>query len=121
MKNELGEGRRLVELFYGVTVYSPDGMGDRNERTINSIYKSSGWDLFDQRYLQIQGLLAAMPLTMADGLAADMKRLKRLRTMLSTTAANIAPMQGEYLGGGIPHMLADRTARPALLLVDVRE
>jgi conjugal transfer ATP-binding protein TraC len=25
--------------------------------------------------------------------------------MLSTTAANIAPMQGEYLGGRVPHLL----------------
>ena len=105
VKAELGEGRRLVELFYGLTAYSPDGMGDRNERTIRSIYKSAGWDLSDERFLQIQGLLAAMPLTLADGLAVDMKRLKRLRTMLSTTAANIAPLQGEYLGGGVPHML----------------
>src|SRR3546814_18065113 len=34
-----------------------------------------------------------------------MARLKRLKTMLSTTAAHIAPMQGEYLGGAIPHLL----------------
>src|SRR3546814_10106581 len=34
-----------------------------------------------------------------------MLRLKRMRTMLSTTAANIAPMQGEYLGRTVPHLL----------------
>ena len=80
-------------------------MGDAHERTIKSLYKSAGWDLADERYLQIQGLLAAMPLTLADGLAADLDRCKRLRTMLSTTAANIAPVQGEYLGGNVPHLL----------------
>ena len=46
-----------------------------------------------------------MPLTLADGLGADMERCKRMRTMLSTTAANIAPVQGEYLGGNVPHLL----------------
>ncbi len=102
---ELQEGRRLVRVFYGVTAYSPLGQGDRHERAIKSIYKAAGWDLTDERYLQIQGLLAAMPLTLADGLGADMERLKRFKTVLSTTAANIAPMQGEYLGSAHPHLL----------------
>ncbi|MCI1755326.1 MAG: DUF5934 domain-containing protein [Sphingobium sp.] len=79
--------------------------GDRDERAIKSIYKAAGWDLADERYLQIQGLLAAMPMTLADGLGADMERLKRFKTVLSTTAANIAPMQGEYLGSVHPHLL----------------
>ena len=102
---QLQEGRRLVRSFYGVTSFSPEGLGDAHERTIKSLYKSAGWDLADERYLQIQGLLAAMPLTLADGLAADLDRCKRLRTMLSTTTANIAPVQGEYLGGYVPHLL----------------
>ena len=102
---ELQQGRRLVKVFYGLTTYSPAGEGDRHERAVKSIYKAAGWDLADERFLQIQGLLAAMPLTLADGLASDMDRLKRFRTLLSTTAANIAPLQGEYLGGPIPHLL----------------
>ncbi len=102
---ELQEGRRLVRVFYGLTTFSPLGRGDSDERAIKSIYKAAGWDLADERFLQIQGLLAAMPMTLADGLAADMERLKRFRTVLSTTAANMAPMQGEYLGSGHPHLL----------------
>ena len=105
VQSELQQGRKLVKVFYGVTAFSPLGDGDRNERAIKSIYKAAGWDLADERFLQIQGLLAAMPLTLADGLARDMERLKRFRTLLSATAANIAPMQGEYLGGPIPHLL----------------
>lgn len=102
---ELQEGRKLVRVFYGVTAFSPLGDADRNERAIKSIYKAAGWDLIDERFLQIQGLIAAMPLTLADGLGKDMERLKRMKTLLSTTAANIAPMQGEYLGGPLPHLL----------------
>ena len=102
---ELQEGRRLVKVFYGLTSFSPLGEGDRHERAIKSIYKAAGWDLADERFLQIQGLVAALPLTLADGLASDMARLKRMRTLLSTTAAHIAPMQGEYLGGPLPHLL----------------
>ncbi|WP_299310178.1 type IV secretion system protein TraC [uncultured Croceicoccus sp.] len=102
---ELQEGKKLVRLFYGLTTYSPLGEGDAHERVVKAIYKAAGWDLADERFLQLQGLVAAFPLSLADGLSADMTRLKRLRTMLSTTAANIAPMQGEYLGGPVPHLL----------------
>ena len=86
-------------LFYGLTSYSPLGLGDAHERSIKAIYKAAGWDLADERFLQLHGLIAAMPMTLADGLAHDLKRLKRLKTMLSTSAAHIAPMQGEFLGG----------------------
>ncbi|WP_339527813.1 DUF5934 domain-containing protein, partial [Pseudomonas sp. EL_65y_Pfl2_R96] len=61
--------------------------------------------LLDDRYLQVMGLLCAMPMTMANGLSKDLERMKRMRTLLTTTAANLAPIQGEYLGGQIPHLL----------------
>ena len=113
VQDQLADGRKLVQVFYGVTLYSPMGEGDQNERTLKSIYRSAGWDLSDERYLQIQGLLAALPMTLGDGLGADMARLKRFRTMLSSTVANIAPFQGEYLGGPIPHlMLVGRRGQP---------
>ncbi|OYZ15861.1 MAG: type-IV secretion system protein TraC [Sphingomonadales bacterium 28-64-96] len=105
VQEQMREGRKLVRAFYGVTIFAPDGEGDRHERTVKSIYRSAGWDLIDERFLQLQGLLTIMPLTLADGLSDDMERLKRFRTMLSSTAANIAPMQGEYLGGPMAHML----------------
>lgn len=105
VREQLTEGRKLVRAFYGVTTFSPEGHGDRHEGMVKSIYKSAGWDLIDERFLQIQGLLTAMPMTLGDGLGTDMERLKRFRTMLSSTAANIMPVQGEYLGGKIPHLL----------------
>jgi len=105
VQNELQAGKKLVKLFYGLTSYSPLGQGDAHERVTKAIFKAAGWDLADERFLQLQGLVAAFPLSLADGLADDMLRLKRMRTMLSTTAANIAPMQGEYLGRAVPHLL----------------
>ena len=105
VNDELRQGRKLVRLFYSVTSFSPKGKGDANERILKSVYRAAGWDLLDDRYLQIMGLLCAMPMTMANGLAKDLARMKRMRTLLSTTAANLAPLQGEYLGGQSPHLL----------------
>ena len=65
--------------------------------------------------------MSCLPMTLGNGLDVDLKRMKRLRTMLTTTAANLAPLQGEFLGGAKPHLMFHRPARTALLLVTVRE
>ena len=102
---EMRQGRKLAQVYYGVGALSPLGKGDVNERMVKSVYKASGWDLIDERYLQVMGLLAAMPLSFPNGLSADLRRMKRFKTMLTTTAASIAPLQGEHTGGLIPHVL----------------
>ena len=105
VQGEIRKGRKLAQVYYGVGALSPLGKGDINERMVKSVYKACGWDLIDERYLQVMGLLAAMPLSLPNGLSADLRRMKRFKTMLTTTAASIAPLQGEYTGGLIPHVL----------------
>ncbi|EQB02074.1 type IV secretion system protein TraC [Sphingobium baderi] len=105
VNDEMKQGHKLVRVFHSVTAFSPLGKGDAHERALKSVYRAAGWDLLADRYLQIMGLLCAMPMTMANGLSKDLERMKRMRTMLTTTAANLAPLQGEYLGGPIPHLL----------------
>ena len=113
VNDELRQGRKLVRVFFSVTSFSPKGKGDANERVLKSVYRAAGWDLLDDRYLQVMGLLCAMPMTMANGLSRDLDRMKRLRTLLTTTAANLAPIQGEFLGGHVPHlMLIGRRGQP---------
>ncbi|WP_066542669.1 type IV secretion system protein TraC [Sphingomonas sp. CCH18-B1] len=102
---ELRLGRKLVQVYYTVGIMSPKGKGDANERTIKSIYKAAGWDLLDERFLQIMAFMSCLPMTLGNGLDVDLKRMKRLRTMLTTTAANLAPLQGEFLGGAKPHLM----------------
>jgi len=113
VNDELRQGRKLVRVFFSVTSFSPKGKGDANERVLKSVYRAAGWDLLDDRYLQVMGLLCAMPMTMANGLSRDLDRMKRMRTLLTTTAANLAPIQGEFLGGPVPHlMLIGRRGQP---------
>src|SRR3546814_1129567 len=96
---------KLVRVFFSVTAFSPKGKGDANERVLKSVYRAAGWDLLDDRYLQIMGLLCAMTMTMANGLSRDLERMKRMRTRLTTTAANLAAIQGEFLGGQERHLM----------------
>ena len=105
VSQQLRLGRKLVKAYYTVGIMSPKGKGDTNERTIKSIYKAAGWDLLDERFLQVMAFMSCLPMTLGNGLDNDLQRMKRLRTMLTTTAANIAPLQGEYLGGRQPHLM----------------
>ena len=105
VQESLRQGNKLVRAFYGVTTFSPKGRGDANERTVKSIYKACGWDLHNERYMQMTGFLACLPMTLASGLARDLERMKRMRTVLTSTAGSLAPLQGEYRGGPTPHML----------------
>tara|TARA_R110002033_G_scaffold9805_5_gene32160 strand:- start:11 stop:2593 length:2583 start_codon:yes stop_codon:yes gene_type:complete len=105
VQEQLRQGNKLVKAFYGVTAFSPKGKGDVHERTLKSMYKACGWDLHSERYMQMVGFLACLPMTLGSGLISDLGRMKRMRTMLTTTAANLAPFQGEYKGSNIPHLL----------------
>ena len=102
---QLRLGRKLVQAYYTVGIMSPKGRGDANERTIKSMYKAAGWDLLDERFLQMMSFMSIMPMSLANNLDDDLGRMKRWRTMLTTTAANIAPLQGEFLGGNMPHLM----------------
>ncbi|MBB4860531.1 conjugal transfer ATP-binding protein TraC [Novosphingobium chloroacetimidivorans] len=105
VQQEVRTGQKLHQVYYSVTMVSPKGLGDINERTIKAMYKAAGWDLIDETYLHLPSFLASMPLLLADGLAPDLKRMKRFRTVLSSNVASMAPMQGEYVGGHIPHLM----------------
>lgn len=105
VSQELRLGKKLVQAYYTVGIISPKGQGDANERTIKSMYKAAGWDLLDERFLQIMAFMSCLPMTLGNGLDSDLKRMKRLRTMLTSTAANMLPIQGEYLGGNLPHLM----------------
>jgi conjugal transfer ATP-binding protein TraC len=105
VQSQVRLGQKLVRIYYSVTMVSPRARGDVNQRTLKAIYKAAGWDLIDETYLQLGGLLASFPLMLADGLSADLARMRRFRTVLSANVAALAPMQGEYNGGHIPHLL----------------
>lgn len=102
---KLKEGQKLIQTFYSVTILSPRGDGDRNQRMLKSLYKAAGWDMIDQTCLQLPAFLGNFPLIMVGGLAADFKRNGVFKNLLSINTAAMLPLQGEYCGGTIPHLL----------------
>lgn len=98
VRERIRDGQRLVKAGYFVVTIAPEDKGEVAERGIRSIYRSLGWELNQDRFVCAQTLAACVPLSTADGLGDDLLKLRRLRHMVTDTAIQIAPLQGEYLG-----------------------
>lgn len=98
-------GHKLVPTYYQVVAYSTPDQIDGAESSIKALYEAKGWKLFAERFLQLQSWLSALPFTLSEGLLPDMQSLGRFKTVLSSNAANLAPLQGEWRGSGTPRVL----------------
>ncbi len=105
VKGKLKDGQKLVKGFYQVTVFAPRGKGDAIESTVKELYGAHGWTLVRDRYMQLQSFMACLPFTLSEGLAKDLDKCGRLKTMVSWTCANVAPLQGEWKGMDKPYLM----------------
>ena len=94
----LKDGERLVRATYMVAVYAPlDGL-DEAEQAVRAIYHGQGWRVGAERYMQLPSWLACLPMASAGGLDADLDRMGRMKTLLTSSAVNLAPLHGEWRG-----------------------
>lgn len=101
----LGDGEKLVNAQYQVILLSDEKTIDSAETNLFALYESHGWKLIRDTYTQLLGFQSAFPFTPSEGLYQDLRKLGRYKTMLSSTCANVAPLQGEWKGMGIPRLL----------------
>ena len=111
----LKDGERLVRACYTVAVYAPLDAIDEAEQAVRALYHGQGWRVAAERYVQLPAWLACLPMVPAGGLDADLARLGRMKTLLTSSAVNLAPVHGEWRG-----QRADAESPPALLLVGRR-
>ncbi len=104
-RDQIEKGQKLVQVSYEVVLQSQPGKGAWDRRQLAALYKSHGWTLVHDRYVQLQSLLAALPLVPANGIQKDMVRLGRTKTIFTSNCANLALMQGEWQGTEEPYLL----------------
>ncbi len=111
----LKDGERLVRACYMIAVYAPLDAIDEAEQAVRAIYHGQGWRLGAERYAHLPGWLSCLPMVPAGGLDSDLARMGRMRTLLTSSAVDLAPVHGEWRG---QHEVRD--APPALLLIGRR-
>ena len=102
---KLKYGQKLVKSFYQVCLYAKQEEIEQSERYLKDLYKTKNWTLISEKYVQLQTWLAAMPFTHSCGLHADLNRLGRLKSMVTWSCANLAPLQGEWGGMNTPSLM----------------
>ncbi len=102
---DVADGALLSHMGLFIVSISPVAEAERAERSLRSVFRAARFGLQRDDDIQVQTLLACLPLNMGGGLFADLKSFGRLRQMPTTVASRIAPLQGEYLGSGVPHVL----------------
>ena len=111
----LKDGERLVRASYMAAVYAPLDAIDEAEQAVRAIYHGQGWRLATERYVQLPSWLACLPMAPAGGLDEDLARMGRMKTLLTASAVNLAPVHGEWRG-----QPASPDTPPALLLIGRR-
>lgn len=102
---KVDNGNKLMDAFYQIVLFAPQGREQECEQALKSTYESMGWVLSKSRYTPIHSFLGALPM----GLCQESKRALQIfghfSTRLSWTCTNIAPWIGEWKGTQTPMML----------------
>ncbi len=94
----LKDGERLVRACYMAAIYAPLDSLDEAEQAVRAIYHGQGWRVAAERYVQLPSWLLCLPMVPAGGLDADLARMGRMKTLLTSAAVNLAPAHGEWRG-----------------------
>ena len=102
---KVDNGNKLMDAFYQIVLFTPQGREQECEQALKSVYESMGWVLSKSRYTPIHAFLGALPM----GLCQESKRALHIfghfSTRLSWTCTNIAPWIGEWKGTRTPMMM----------------
>lgn len=105
VRHEIAQNHRFVKTHFSVMTISPKENTIRVDQVLKNIYRSKGWDIYEDNYLHLQGLINLLPMSWGDDMMVDLTSCKKLKTTLSTESANIMPVQGDWLGTKSPGLL----------------
>lgn len=100
----LDEGHGMVRMYHQLTLFSQRSRATHDELNAMAVWRSAGFTLASDRYMQKQALLASLPLTLCKEFAAELKQDERISTKTTHNAVHLAPMLGEWKGSGDPVM-----------------
>jgi len=98
----LSEGYSMVKLYHQIVLFAEKGYGMAAEQAARAVLRSKNWEPSSDRFMQTQGLLSALPMTLSKGMWADIKRMERFSTKTTGNAMHMAPLLADWKGTGTP-------------------
>jgi len=105
VSKKIGDGHNLMDVQMQLVLFALQGEGDYAEQRLKALFDSRGWVLTKDRFTSMHAWLSAMPMMTGPAFVKEMRILRRLRTMLSWSAINTAPVIGEWKGTGTPLLM----------------
>lgn len=99
------DGHKLLQAQSQLVLFAPQGEGDYAEQRLRALFESRGWTLQKDRFTALHAFLSALPLMPSPGFVDEMRILGRLRTFLTWSCINTAPVIAEWKGTGTPLLM----------------
>lgn len=101
----LAEGHSMVQLYHQLVLFAPKAQGVQAEQAARAILRARNWEACSDRFMQTQGLLAALPMTLSKDMWSDSKRMERFSTKTTGNAMHMAPILADWKGTGTPTLM----------------
>jgi conjugal transfer ATP-binding protein TraC len=105
VRHQQGKGERFVQTSFMVSLFCPEVMAAHADQVLINLFRSKRWQLQADTYIQLPNFLSTLPMNWGEGVTKDLSFLQKMKTTLSTEAANLLPLQGEWKGTSSPGMV----------------
>jgi conjugal transfer ATP-binding protein TraC len=96
------EGTGTVRMYHQLLLFARREDMARAEQAAQAVWRARQFEIVEDTFMQVQGLLGALPMTLAPALARDIRNAQRLTTKTVKNAVNMAPLIAEWHGVGQP-------------------
>lgn len=101
----LDSGGNLVSLYHQLALFCRPEHATAASETAQAIWRSRGFALNADTYLQRQALLASLPMSLSPRLHKDLLKMRRVTRKTSANAAHLAPLIAEWRGTRTPALV----------------
>jgi conjugal transfer ATP-binding protein TraC len=92
------KGKRLLEAQYRILLFADQKKLAKEEETLKGLFKTLGWIISRDDMQHLPCFLSSLPFWLNEERWKEIKLMNKARTILSWTAANVAPFIAEYKG-----------------------
>lgn len=96
------DGKGTVKMLHQLVLFAPPMEVAKAEQAAQAVWRSKQFEIVDDSFMQVQGVLTTLPMTFTPVFQKDLKLAQRLTTKTSINAVNMAPLIAEWQGFGDP-------------------
>jgi conjugal transfer ATP-binding protein TraC len=102
MQSSFTAGKGSVQMYHEIGVFAPEAQIIRAEEAAKSVWKGRSFEIANNTYMGMQGLLSSLPMSLTPAMSSDIKRADRYSTKTVDTVISTAPMIVDWAGVGEP-------------------